>query len=154
MAALYFEDLYEGQSFVTPGRTITEADLLNFAGVSGDFNSIHTDAQFVQGTQYSQRVVYGVLGLSVMTGLMDRLGIFSGSAIAMLGIDNWRFRKPLFIGDTITARITISKLRLTSDGRRGIVDRWIEIINQNNDVVQDGQIGLMIRVRADSIDGA
>jgi acyl dehydratase len=147
VTALYFEDLHEGQSFTTPGRTVTEADLVAFAGLSGDYNSIHTDAEFARGTAYGQRVVHGLLGVSILTGLMDRLGIFDGSAIAMLGIDEWRFRAPIFIGDTITVEMTITALRRTSSGDRGIVGRHFRIRNQRDETVQEGSIGLMIRCR-------
>jgi acyl dehydratase len=147
VTTLYYEDLREGQTFTTPGRTVTEADLVAFAGLSGDYNSIHTDAEFAKGTAYGQRVVHGLLGLSILTGLMDRLGVFDGSAIAMLGIDEWRFRAPIMVGDTITVEMTITSLRLTSGGDRGIVGRHYRIRNQDGVTVQEGNIGLMVRRR-------
>lgn len=147
MTALYFEDLYEGQTFTTPGRTVTEADLVAFAGLSGDYNSIHTDAELAKETIYGRRVVHGVLGLSILTGLMDRIGVFDGTAIAMLGIDQWQFVGPIFIGDTIHVQMTITNLRRTSKGDRGVVGRHFEISNQRDEVIQKGDIGLMIRCR-------
>lgn len=150
VTALYYEDLHEGQTFTTPGRTVTEADLVGFAGLSGDYNSIHTDSEFASETAYGQRVVHGLLGLSILTGLMDRIGVFDGSAIAMLGIDGWRFTGPIFVGDTITVGMEITSLRLTSDGGRGIVGRHFTIRNQRGETVQEGSINLMIRRRPEA----
>ena len=147
MTPLFLEDLEVGQTFTGPARTITEADVVAFAGISGDFNPIHTDAEFAKDTPYGQRVVYGLLGLSVLTGLLDRTRLFSGSAIAMLGIRNWRFTAPVFIGDTVTLRMEIRGVHRTSRGDRGVVDRYFELVNQRGEVVQLGHIDLMIRSR-------
>ncbi len=145
---LYYEDLSVGQKFTTPGRTVTEADVVGFAALSGDWNQIHTDAEFAGDTAYGQRVVHGLFGLSMMIGLFERLGIFSGSAIAMLGIRDWRFTAPIFIGDTLHGEMEIVSLRLTSKGDRGIVDRHYSLVNQRGEVTQEGDIGLMIRSSA------
>jgi acyl dehydratase len=141
------EDLAVGQVYETPARTVTESDVVSFAGLSGDFNPIHTDAEFAKNTNYGQRVVYGLLTLSVMTGLVDRTGLFSGSAIAMLGIDRWKFLKPVFIGDTVRALLTIEGVRRTSAGDSGVVERGFEILNQRDEVVQQGRIDLLVRAR-------
>lgn len=145
---LFLEDLEIGQTFTGPSRTITEADVVAFAGISGDFNPIHTDAEFAKDSPYGQRVVYGLLGLSVLTGLLDRTRLFSGSAIAMLGIRDWKFTAPVFIGDTVTLRMEIRGVHRTSRGDRGVVDRYFELVNQRDEVVQQGQIDLMIRSRS------
>jgi acyl dehydratase len=144
----YLDDLESGQVFETPARTITEADVVAFAGLSGDFNPIHTDVEFAAGTAYGQRVVYGLLTLSIATGLLDRSRVFSGSAVAMLGITDWTFRKPVFIGDTVRVRLTIESLRRTkSDPRRGVVRRLFEVLNQRGETVQEGHIDVMVRSR-------
>lgn len=147
MNALYLEDLAAGQVYESPARTITEADVVGFAGLSGDFNPIHTDVEFAKNTVYGQRVVYGLLGLSVLTGLLDRTGLFSGTAIAMLGIRDWRFTAPVFIGDTVRFRLTITEVRRTSRGDRGVVGRRFELLNQRDEVVQQGHIDLMVRAK-------
>jgi acyl dehydratase len=145
-AVRYLDDLEAGQVFETPARTITEADVVAFAGLSGDFNPIHTDAEFARGTAYGQRVVYGLLTLSVVTGLLDRTRVFSGSAIAMLGINDWTFRAPVFIGDTVRLRLTIESVRRTrSDPRRGVVRRLFQVLNQRGELVQEGHIGVLVR---------
>lgn len=86
----FFEDLHEGDTFVSGARTVTEADLVAFAGVSGDFNPIHMDAVFSSNGRYGRRVVHGLLGVSIATGLLDRMGIFEGTMVAMLEINEWR----------------------------------------------------------------
>jgi acyl dehydratase len=98
---LYFEDFQVGQRFTTPARTVTEADIANFAGVSGDFNPIHTDAEFARSTPFGERIAHGLLVLSMLTGLRQRSGHFEGTIVAWLEIRNYRFLKPVFIGDTV-----------------------------------------------------
>ena len=147
MEPKYLEDLTVGDTFTSTARTLTEADIVGFAGISGDFNQIHTDVEFARATPYGQRVVYGLLGLSVLTGLLDRSGLFSGSAIAMLGINEWKFTAPIFIGDTVHFRLTITDVRRTSKPDRGVVGRFFELVNQDGVVVQQGNIDLMIRSR-------
>ena len=143
----YLEDLTAGDVFTSAARTITEGDLVAFAGLSGDFNPIHTDVEFAKETPYGQRVVYGLLGLSMLTGLLDRTGLFSGSAIAMLGIRDWTFTAPLFIGDTIRFRLTIVDVRRSRSGDRGVVQRYFELMNQRGEVVQKGHIDILVRAR-------
>jgi acyl dehydratase len=146
--ALYYEDLSEGQTFTSPARTVTETDLVNFAMLSGDWNAIHTDEEFAKSTYYGRRVVHGLFGLSMMTGLLDRTGLFGGSAIAMLGIRDWNFKAPVFVGDTLHFEMEVVSKRLTSKGDRGIVDRKFRLINQREEVVQEGHIGLMVRLKS------
>jgi acyl dehydratase len=144
----YLDDLAPGQTFVSAGRTITESDVVAFAGLSGDFNPIHTDAEFAKGGAYGQRVVFGLLGLAIATGLLDRIGVFSGSAIAMLGIDDWKFTAPIFIGDTVHLELTILAVRPSrSKPDRGVVERRFELRNQHGDVVQVGRIDVLVRRR-------
>lgn len=143
----YFEEFEVGDTFVTPARTVTETDLVQFAGLSGDFNPIHTDHVYAADSPYGRPVVYGLLILSIVTGLTARLGIFDGTIIAMLGIDDWRFRGPVFVGDTIHVKMTIADKRETSKPDRGILVRGYEVINQRDEVVQTGAMTLMIRRR-------
>jgi acyl dehydratase len=90
-----------------------------------------------------------MFGLSMMTGLLDRTGLFDGSVVAMLGIRDWRFKAPIFVGDTLHFEMEIVSKRLTSKGDRGIVDRKFGLINQRGEVVQEGHIGAMIRLKQD-----
>lgn len=146
--ALYLEDLAADQQFTSAGRTITESDVTAFAGLSGDFNPIHADAEFARGSVYGQRVVFGLLGLSIATGLLDRLAVFSGSAIAMLGIKEWTFSAPIFIGDTVHLELTILAVRPSrSKSDRGVVERLLELKNQSGELTQSGRIDLLVRRR-------
>src|SRR5689334_18997314 len=107
---LWFEEFKEGQSIESRGRTITEADLVNFAGVSGDFNPMHTNAEFAAKTPYGQRVAHGALIFSIATGLTYQLGFLEGTIMAFTGVD-WKFRNPVFIGDTVKVTASVAKLR-------------------------------------------
>jgi acyl dehydratase len=145
---LYLEDLAAGQSFVSPGRTITEADVMSFAAWTNDNNQVHTDAEFAKGTRYGQRIVHGMLGASLCLGLIARTGVFEGSAVALLGIDQWRFSAPIFIGDTVTCTVDILSTRPTSKGDFGIVERQVTLRNQRGEIVQGGRMDLMVALRA------
>ncbi|HWQ16789.1 MAG TPA: MaoC/PaaZ C-terminal domain-containing protein [Sulfolobales archaeon] len=142
MPTLYYEDFSIGQVFETPARTITEADIVNFAGVSGDFCSLHTDEIFASKTIFGGRVAHGLLTISIVTGLWMRLGIFEGSLIAFYGIDRLRFVKPVKIGDTIRARLTVIDKRLKDS--HGLVTIKNEVYNQKNELVAVFEAILMI----------
>ncbi|MFA7438227.1 MaoC/PaaZ C-terminal domain-containing protein [Castellaniella sp.] len=144
---LYFEDFEEGQTFITPGKTVTEADVAAFSAWTGDVNPIHTDAVFAANTRFGQRLGHGLLGVAWCMGLMSRIGIFEGSALAMLGLDDWKFLKPIYINDTIHVRITITDKRLTSGGKTGIINRQFELINQHEEVIQRGHSGVLVMLR-------
>lgn len=144
----YLEDLEAGQTFVSPGRTITEADVMSFASWTNDNNQVHTDVEFASKTRYGQRIVHGLLGTSLCLGLIARTGVFEGSAVALLGIDAWRFAQPIFIGDTVTCTVEILSTRLTSKGTTGIVERMVTLANQRGEIVQQGRMDLMVLTRA------
>ncbi len=130
---LYYEDFQVGDVFETPGRTLTEADIVNFAGVSGDFYSLHTDEIFAAKTIFKGRIAHGLLVVSIASGLWMRLGIFEGSLIAFYGIDRLRFTKPVRVGDTIRVRLTV--VEKIEKGEYGLVTFKNEILNQNNELV-------------------
>jgi acyl dehydratase len=143
----YLEDLEPGQIFTSPGRTITEADVMSFASWTNDNNQVHTDAEFAAQTRYGQRIVHGLLGTSLCLGLIARTGVFEGSAVALLGIDQWKFAAPVFIGDTVTCTVEILSTRLTSSGKTGIVERTVSLRNQHGEVVQSGRMDVMVLAR-------
>lgn len=142
--ALFYEDLRVGQVFESVGRTVTDHDVMTFAGISGDFNQLHTDDEFAKKSPFGTRIAHGVLVLGIATGLTQRMGIFDGSALALLGLE-WEFKGPVKINDTIHLRMTIGSMRESKKGDRGIVVRDYEIINQRDEVVQTGKISVMIR---------
>jgi 3-hydroxybutyryl-CoA dehydratase len=145
--ALYWEDLEEGLEDVSPGRTITEADLVNFAGLSGDFNQVHTDAVFAAESGLTgERLVYGLLGLAIMTGLFSRTAMgagFQAQMIALMEV-NWTFKAPLRVGDTVHVRGVISARRPTSNPGRGVIELSRQLINQHGIVTQEGVSKFMI----------
>jgi len=141
---LYFEDFAAGDEYVTPARTITEADLVSFATLTGDFNPIHTDAEFAKGTIFGQRVAHGLLGLSYGLGLLaSRSGMFDGTVVAFLGME-WKFTKPLFIGDTIHLKGKVTKTRPTGP-EAGIVVLDAEIYNQRDELLQKGTLTVLMK---------
>jgi len=140
----HLEDFAAGQVLTTPGRTITEADVVSFAAWTGDANQVHTDVQFAAETRYGQRIVHGMLGASLCLGLIARTGIFEGTAVALLGIDGWRFTAPVFIGDTLTCTVEILGARPTSKGSYGIVERQVTLRNQHGETVQEGRMDVMV----------
>lgn len=147
MPPLYFEDVRVGFRFETPRRTVTEADLVAFAGVSGDFNPLHTDRVFAAGSIYGERIAHGALVLSLATGLRQRVGLFDGTLMGLLEIRNWRFAAPVRIGDTIRVVNEVTELRETSKPDRGIMVQRIEVLNQDDAVVASGEFVMMLRRR-------
>jgi acyl dehydratase len=143
----YYEDFRPGQVFLSQARTITEADVVTFAGWSWDTNPVHTDAEGARHGRFGERIAHGLLGLSVALGLASRLGVFESCSIALLGIDGWRFQRPLLLGDTVRVRVEILGTRLTSKGDAGILRRRLTLVDQDDETVQDGEIGLMVALR-------
>lgn len=141
----YYEEFTIGEEFVSSGRTVTETDVMLFSGISGDYNPLHTDYEFGKTTQFGECIAHGLLGLSIATGLMARLGLFDGTAIAFLGLEEWSFTKPIFFGDTIHVKLKISEKRETKKPDRGIIYREVLLINQKNEVVQKGMMPIMIK---------
>ena len=139
----YFEDFVTGQEVWSPGRTITEADVMAFAGLSGDYNPAHTDFEFARKGAFGRPIAHGLLALIVSAGLAERDGGLDGTAVAMLGV-NWRFLKPVFFGDTIRLKLTVSSTRLTSRGDRGIIVRDVTVFNQSDEIVQEGAFTTMV----------
>ena len=137
---MFFEDFAVGQTFTSQGRTITETDVVLFAGWSWDTNPPHTDAESMRESRFGERIAHGMLGLSVAMGLASRLGVFEDSSIALLGVDDWRFHAPIRIGDTVHVTVEITGTRRTSGGDAGILSRRFTLTNQSGEVVQSGDI--------------
>ncbi len=146
MQGLYYEELEIGTTVETAGRTITESDIVTFAGLSGDYNPLHTDAVYAAQTPFGARVAHGMLGLSVATGLSYRLGFLEGTVEAFIGVE-WKFRAPIFIGDTIHARITVKEKREMPGYAGGLVTLDVVLLNQEGKRVQKGRWTLLVRAR-------
>src|SRR6059058_3300420 len=141
-----YADLHVGISFRSPGRTITDADLVAFSGLTGDYSELHTSEVYAKSSQFGRRVAHGMLGLAYAHGLMWlRTGELRETAIAFLGIDDWKFVGPIFIGDTIFVNYRIAELRDSkSKPTQAIVTFDVEIVNQDDRVVQRGRKALLV----------
>ena len=148
MAGLWFDDVEIGMTFETPRRTVTEADVVNFAGVSGDFHTLHTDAQTMRESQFGERIAHGALVLSIVTGLRGRLGIFDETLVAFAEIRRWRFVRPVLIGDTIRAANEVVELTPTSKPDRGVMVQHVQVLNQHDVVVQEGEMVALVKREA------
>jgi acyl dehydratase len=143
MSPLFFEDFEIGREYVTRSRTVTEADVVAFAGLSGDFNPLHTDEEFGKRTLYGSRIAHGLLVLSMASGLMTQTGITEGTVLAFLGL-NWNFRDAVRFGDTVSVRMKVTGKRETKKADRGIVNLALSVLNQREELVQEGEFTLMI----------
>jgi acyl dehydratase len=141
-----YEDLFVGLQFRSPGRTITDADLVAFAGLTGDFSELHTSDVYAKKSQFGRRVAHGMLGLSYAHGLMwARTGEFRETAVAFLGISDWRFIGPIYIGDTIFVNYTLVELRDSkSRPTQAIATFDVELVKQDGTLVQRGRKALLL----------
>jgi len=142
----YFEEIQVGSEYLSPGRTVTEADIVAFAGLSGDYNVLHTDAEFMRTSIFGERIAHGLLGLAIQSGLGTRALARPFATIAFLGI-RWRFKGPIKIGDTIKVRVAVVDKRETSKPDRGIVVLQRSVTNQRGEVVQEGETDIMVERR-------
>jgi acyl dehydratase len=147
---LYLDDVAVGQEWESPGRTITEADIVNFAGLSGDFNAIHVNHDFARGTPFRRPIAHGLLVLSIGSGL----GLYSPPmrTLALLELREWHFREPIFIGDTIRVRTKVIDKEVRSRGRRGVVTWRRQAFNQDGRLVQEGITVTLVEGRASRAD--
>ena len=135
---MYFEEFQPGQVITSTGRTVTEADIVNFAGISGDFTQIHTDAEYSKKTPIGQRIAHGLLIASVVSGLAVRTGVIEGTVIVFREITEWKFIKPVFFGDTIHAVMRVKETKEVRRAGGGLVTIEFEVKNQNGEVVNRG----------------
>ncbi len=142
---LYFDDVEAGQRWESLGRTITEADIVNFAGLSGDFNPIHLDHEFARSTPFRRPIAQGLLVFSVGSGL----GLYSPPmrTLAIMAIREWHFKEPIFVGDTIRVRSTVLEKEPRGRGRRGVITWGRQIVNQEGKVVQEGVTRTLVEGR-------
>lgn len=138
MRGKYFDEFEVGMNFVSPGRTVTESDIVSFAGLSGDYTQIHTDAEFSKTTPVGQRVAHGLLGLSIASGLAVRTGVLEGTVIAFREIVEWKFVKTIFIGDTVRVSLHVLETKALPRLRGGAINIELRLLNQNDDVVMKG----------------
>lgn len=139
-----FGEFSVGQRFETPGRTITEADIGAFAGLTGDYNPVHTDEVFAAATDFGGRIAHGPMGIGIAFGLASRLDLIDGTVIALLGV-TWAFKAPVRPGDTIKALIEVIEMRDVKLPDRGLLVLGISLLDQRGTIVQSGSAQLLMR---------
>jgi acyl dehydratase len=147
---LYFEDMTAGTSWVSPRRTITEADVSAFAGLSGDFNPLHVDQVFAEAGAFGRRIAHGILVLGVASGLRQQMPIFRGSVRALLELRSWKFLAPVFFGDTVAVVTTVESARETKRPDQGVVVQRVDVVNQDGETVQSGELVSLVARRGDA----
>ena len=142
---LYFDDVAVGQEWESPGRTVTETDVVNFAGLSGDFNPMHVDHEYAKQTPFHGPIAHGLLAICIGSGL----GLHSPPmrTQAFLSIKEWFFREPIFVGDTIHVRCKVLAIEPRARGRRGTVAWQRQIVNQHGKIVQEGVTVTLVQGR-------
>jgi acyl dehydratase len=144
----YFEEFGEGDTFTTPGRTVTEAAVDLFAGLSGDFNPLHTDEEAARRTPMKGRIAHGMLVLAMATGQANQLGIFEGTTLALLGMDKIRWTAPVRLGDTIGTELRVREKKESSKPDRGLLIVDVSVKNQRGEqICQAEWTTLMARKR-------
>ena len=141
-----YADLHVGMAFRSPGRTITDADIVSFAGLTGDYSELHTSEVYGRASEFGRRIAHGMLGLAYAHGLMwARTGELRETAIAFLGISDWKFVAPIFIGDTIFVNYRLAELRDSKTRpTQAIATFDVELVDQDNRVVQRGRKVLLV----------
>ena len=135
---LYFEEFAVGQKMVTEKRTVTENDIMTFAKLTGDDNRIHTDPEYTKTTQFGRQVAHGLLGLSIASGLAWQTGILDGTVIAFREVKEWKFVKPVFIGDSVYVELEMTETKALPRIGAGSVTIMLEVKNQDDEVCHRG----------------
>jgi acyl dehydratase len=143
---LFFEDFEPGYKVQTGGRTISEADIMMFAGLSGDWNPVHVDAEYAKTSLFGERVAHGLLGLSIATGLEMQTGLLKHTVEAFTGLD-WKWRAPIKIGDTIFVEAEVKEKKLLPGGASGLVEFNVAVKNQRGERVQRGTWSIVVKCK-------
>jgi acyl dehydratase len=147
VTGLYWEDWEVGREWKTGGRTIGEAEISAFAGLSGDFNPLHVDEVYCQSTVFGTRIAHGPLVYAVAAGLLFQLHLYDDTLIAFLGFNSLKFTAPVKPGDTIRAQIKVLERRETSKPDAGVVIRELKVFNQRDECVQVGEQAFLLKRR-------
>ena len=144
---MYFEEFAVGQKVVTMSRTVTETDVVSFAGLTGDFNQIHTDAHYAASTPFGQRIAHGLCVMSIASGLATLTGIMEGTVLAFREVMEWKFSKPVFFGDTIHGELEIVETKGYPRLGGGAVIIKVDVKNHKGEVVQGGKWNVLMMSR-------
>ena len=142
----FFDEIALREEYESPGRTVTESDIVMFAGLSGDYNVLHTDAEFMKQSIFGERIAHGLLGLAIQSGLFGR-ATQAYATLAFVGL-RWKFKAPVKIGDTIRLRAKVIARKDLSEPGRGLVTLERTLLNQRDEVVQQGETDLIVEKRA------
>lgn len=145
---MYFEEFEPGMRITTAARTITEADIVNFAGLTGDYNQLHTDAEYAAQAPFGQRIAHGALVLSYAIGLAVRQGFIEGTTLAFREL-SWKFNEPVFIGDTIHLVTEVIETKPMQRLGGGLVVLKAQVVNQKGRTVQRGEWRALMASRPD-----
>lgn len=143
---LFLEEFKLGEEYESIGRTVTEADVSNFAGVSGDFNPLHMDEAFGKQNIFGCRVAHGALGFIISTGLSNQMGIYEGTTLAFIEC-TVKYTAPLHIGDTVHVVIIPREARPSSKPGKGILKQDLTLVNQEGTVIMESAQTLMMKTR-------
>ena len=145
---MYFEEFKAGDKMTTGSHTLSDADIMTFAELTGDNNRIHTDEEFSKAGPFGKRVAHGLLGLSLTMGLAWKLGILDGTVLAFREINEWKFIKPVFIGDVVHADLHIVEIKALPRIGGGSVVMVAELKNQQEDVCMKGKLTVLVMSKA------
>jgi acyl dehydratase len=141
---LTYDEFQPGDAFASPARTVTEADVVNFAGLSGDFNPLHIDESFALTTPFHGRIAHGMLVAAMATGMANWLGIFEGTTIALME-QIIQYKGAVRPGDTVHLQLRVVEKKAASRPEHGIVTFDTEVRNQDGRAVVTGRWTLMVR---------
>jgi 3-hydroxybutyryl-CoA dehydratase len=141
----FWEEFSVGEVLVTGRRTIDGGDVSRYAGLSGDFNPLHVDAEYAKTTPFGERVAHGILTLAVSHGQQNLGGWFEGTTVALLGLDRLSFPAPVRFGDTIHTEMTVKETRPSSKPDRGVVSFDVVVKNQRGETVCSYQETVLMR---------
>lgn len=141
-ASLFWQDLSVDDEWESPARTLTETDIVLFAGLTGDYNSLHTDAEAAAAGPFGERVAHGLLGLAFVAGLASTAPRVR--TLAFVSIDTWSFRKPIRPGDTVHVLSRVEKVEPQSRGRRALVTWHRRLVDGNEATLQEGRVVTLV----------
>jgi acyl dehydratase len=141
---MIYNEFEIGAHFISQARTVTEADVIAFAGLSGDFNPLHTNEEFGKNTPFGKRIAHGILIQAMATGMANWTGIFEGTTIALME-QTIRYKNVIFFGDTVHLDLEVMEKKPTSKPDRGIVRFAARVVNQRDEVVQEGEWTLLMK---------
>jgi acyl dehydratase len=143
----YYEEFEIGQRYKTPARTVIEADISVFAGLTADFNPLHMDEVFAAKSDFGGRITHGPMIVGMAFGLASRAGLLDGTVMGLLEI-GWKFLGPVRPGDTISVLVNVKDKRPTRKPDRGVVEVTLDVLNQRSEVVQSGTAKVLVRLKS------